>query len=173
LNQTIDDGKSYLSKEQVNRKQCLTEEKLLELINNIDGGVKIAYPMGLPDYDPITQILLPDYTHKEMLEPEKTSMWFAGKEIHRDQKLYETKSIGRNEKTTIIVKLTKRGSGPPARENPITEDEQKRLMAYYYRKQEEQKKLQEDEDDNYTNSSWANPKTLKHQFQGISNVNWK
>lgn len=42
-----------------------------------------------------------------MMEPGNSSLWFAGKELYRDKKLQDTSSIGKNERTTIIVKLTK------------------------------------------------------------------
>ncbi len=46
------------------------------------------------------------------------------------------------------------------------------MMAYYYKKQEENKKLMENDDDEYVNSSWANPKTLKANFNGVSQIKW-
>lgn len=42
-----------------------------------------------------------------MLDPKTACLWFAGKELYRDKKLMDTKSIGTNEKTMIIAKLTK------------------------------------------------------------------
>lgn len=51
----------------------------------------------------------------------------------------DNRSIGRNEKTLIVAKLQKKGSGPPVREAVVTKEEQKRLMAYWYKKQEEHK----------------------------------
>lgn len=39
-----------------------------------------------------------------------------------------------NEKSTIIVKLTSKGSGAPVREAPISKDTHKEMLAYYYKK---------------------------------------
>lgn len=47
--------------------------------------------------------------------------------------------VGKNEKTKVIVKLQKRGSGRPAREPLMSEDEKKQLMLHAYRRQEELK----------------------------------
>lgn len=44
-------------------------------------------------------------------------MWWAGKELLREKTL--NSYTGKNEKTKIIVKLTKTGSGAPVRENAI------------------------------------------------------
>jgi len=42
--------------------------------------------------------------------------------------------IGKNEKTKIIVKLTKSGTGAPAREPMIDEETHKKMLSYYYKK---------------------------------------
>ena len=41
---------------------------------------------------------------------------------------------GRNEKTKIVVKLQKKGSGAPAREPAVTEDERKVMGALFQNK---------------------------------------
>ncbi len=171
MKRCIEDTKSCLAVQQT----TVTFSQLREAFLNIKGSVMIAYPMGLPDYDPVSTLLNEEtpYQHPDMLDPETAVMWFAGKELHRDHKLMDTKSIGRNEKTTVIVKLTKKGVGAPVRESPVTAEQQKEIMAYYYRKQEENKKLIQDDDISFTNSSWADEKSLKKHFQGVSNVGWR
>lgn len=47
--------------------------------------------------------------------------------------------LGCNEKTKVVLKLTKTGSGPPAREPPLSEQDRKLLMAEAFKKQEELK----------------------------------
>lgn len=49
--------------------------------------------------------------------------------------------LGKNEKTKVIAKLQKSGSGPPQREPAVSEEERKAMMAHYFKKQEEMKKL--------------------------------
>lgn len=116
----------------------------------------------------------PDHqSQKEMYDPATCTLWFCGKELPRNTKLMDNKSIGRNDKTQIIAKLAKKGSGAPPREQPVSEEDQKRLMAYYYKKQEEHKKLVEDDDLSYVNSGWANPKSLHSQLHGLNSVSWK
>ena len=51
------------------------------------------------------------------LDPKDSSMWWAGKELLRQKPL--NSYTGKNEKTKIIVKLTKSGSGAPVRQAPI------------------------------------------------------
>ena len=83
------------------------------------------------------------------------SLWFSGKEMHRGKLLSD--SVGKNEKTTMIVKIQKvrprlftteldlivgalqKGNGAPARERVVSDEEQKQMMAYYYRKQQDLK----------------------------------
>lgn len=64
-------------------------------------------------------------------------LWFSGKELIRGRKLKDF--LGSNEKTKVVVKLQKRGSGRPGREPLMSEDEQKKLMLSAYRRQEELK----------------------------------
>lgn len=55
--------------------------------------------------------------------------------------------VGKNNKTTIIGRLTKAGSQPPQREAPINEETQKKMMSYAHKKREESKKLMENDED--------------------------
>jgi hypothetical protein len=41
-------------------------------------------------------------------------LWFAGKQLQPEKKLADY--LGRNENTRAVVKLQKKGTGPPARE---------------------------------------------------------
>lgn len=81
--------------------------------------------------------------------------------------------VGKNDKTKVIVKLQKKGSGAPQREAAVDEKTQKEMMAFYHKKQEEMKKLQEDDDDNHLNSAWADPKALKGSLQGTSSIRFR
>lgn len=96
---------------------------------------------------------------------------WASKELVWDKKLSDF--VGKNEKTKIIAKLQRKGTGAPMKEAPISEQEQKNMMAYYYRKQEEQKKLDENDEDDYLNSRWADPKHLKKSFNGMNDVKFR
>lgn len=63
-------------------------------------------------------------------------LWFAGKELIRGHPLKDF--IGKNEKTKIIVQLTKKGDAGPMRE-PIMSDEQRKIMmAEAFRRREEE-----------------------------------
>ena len=41
----------------VESKQCLTEQHVSDCFSMLQGAVKIVYPMGLPEYEPIGQFL--------------------------------------------------------------------------------------------------------------------
>eukprot|EP01062_Namystynia_karyoxenos_P025276 TRINITY_DN19919_c0_g1_i1.p2 TRINITY_DN19919_c0_g1~~TRINITY_DN19919_c0_g1_i1.p2 ORF type:complete len:304 (+),score=152.20 TRINITY_DN19919_c0_g1_i1:86-913(+) len=104
--------------------------------------------------------------HEDMYNVGGCQLWWAGKQLHRDDLL--SKYTGRNEKTKMVCKLTKQGGHAPMREPAINQEAQKDMMAWYYKKQEEQKKLLEDDDISHGNSAWADPRGLKNHFQGIS-----
>lgn len=71
------------------------------------------------------------------MESKNTSLWWAGKELLRGKLLKEYS--GKNEKTKIIVKLTKTGASAPVREPVIDHDTHKKMLSYYYKKQEQNK----------------------------------
>lgn len=106
-----------------------------------------------------------------MYDAEKTTLWYAGKEMVRGKALGDY--LGKNEKTTVIVKLTQTGSGAPPREPVIDKETHRQMLAYYYKKQEEAKKAEQDIDDGYLESPWANPKGLKNDLNGVGDVKWK
>ena len=105
------------------------------------------------------------------LDASTAQLWWASKEFPRGGTVGER--VGRNEKTKIVVKLQKPGSGPPAREAAVTEDERKAMMAHYFRKQEEMKKLSENTEEDYLNSSWADPSALRRQLNGTTNIGFR
>ncbi len=102
------------------------------------------------------------------MEPESTSLWVAGKEFQRGKLVSDR--LGTNEKTKVIAKLQKKGSGPPGREPIVNEEERKAMMAHYFKRQEELKRLGEADDDDYLNSNWADSKQMKRSLQGLGNI---
>jgi hypothetical protein len=50
---------------------------------------------------------------------------------------YLSEYIGKNEKTKIVCKFSKKGSGAPVREPMIDSETQKKMMQFYFKKQEE------------------------------------
>ncbi|KAL3680340.1 hypothetical protein R1sor_023296 [Riccia sorocarpa] len=168
LTQALAEMEARASKTQVEDKISLTVSRLKESIDLVRGAVMICYPMGLPQYDPVQQELNGAYMGKDALDPDATTMWWAGKEFMRDLKVSD--HVGKNEKTKVIVKLQSKGQGAPAREPPVDAETQKAMMAWYYRRQEEEKHLSVDEDDAYANSEWANPRALKSALHRMPNV---
>lgn len=79
----------------------------------------------------------------EILEENTAGLWMAGKEFRRDEGQTVGGRVGNNEKTRVMCKLQKPGSGPPGREPGVSEEERKAMMAYYFKRQEELKKLAE------------------------------
>jgi len=173
LLQTAQDLEEYTDKAQVQKRVALRKDILLDKIANIRGAVVMAYPMGLPAQDLVKISLDHDSLEKtfvanDILDPLKTSLWCAGKEFQRGEKV--SHRLGTNEKTKVIAKLQKEGSGPPGREPVVNEEERKAMMAHYFKRQEELKRLAEAEDDEYLNSQWADSKEMKRSLQGLDGI---
>lgn len=81
--------------------------------------------------------------------------------------------VGKIENCKVIMKISKRGDGPPGREPIMSEEQRKELMLHAYRKQEELKKLDQDDDDNYLNSSWADSGNMKRSVHGLNTISWR
>ncbi|KAJ3220370.1 hypothetical protein HDU67_000037 [Dinochytrium kinnereticum] len=170
---TLDEANRLLDKDHAKSGKYIREDEIKEAMRLIGGALTIAYPMGLPGGEP-AKVILEDKEDpedvKEMIRPFEATLWWAGRELIPTKTLGEF--VGKNEKTKIVVKLQRKSQGAPVREPPLDEMSQRNLMAYYYKKQEQQKRLEENQDDDYLQSAWANPKSLKQSFQGLSNVSW-
>lgn len=171
LRKTLAEAEACASKEQVMHKVMISPNLLKEALQNVRGAVMMCYPMGLPDYDPVHQLLNGTFKDGDLMDPDLAQMWWAGKELMREKKLSD--HVGKNEKTKVIAKLQTRGRAPPPREPPVDAETQKAMMAWCYKQQQEQKKLEDDEDDSYTNSAWSDPKALKCHFQGTSCIRYR
>ena len=177
LTKTADEAKAKVHKDNVKAGVEVGQKTITASLDIITGATKIVWPMGLPPFDPVRQELenCEDLSgtqeSKMVLDPLKTVMWFATKEMKRDKQLKDY--IGNNEKTKVVVKLSTLGGGPPVREPLLSEEERKHLMLAEHRRREEVKRLMEDSEDNYLNQEWASNKQLATSLQGVQNVSWK
>jgi len=177
MRETVAAARALAHKDNVAKKQALSEEALKEARDNLRGAVTIAYPMGLPAHDPITDMLAGTEDvgglsiSTELLDEETAQLWWAGKEFERSQTVGDR--VGRNEKTKVLGRLQKKGGGPPAREPAISEAERRAMMARYFKKQQELKELAEDDDDGFMGASWADPKALKRGLTGTTGVRFR
>lgn len=77
-------------------------------MNLLRGAVTIVYPMQLPPHDTIrmeftnTEDLTGTQASKEVIEPSKAQLWFAGRQILMGKLLKEY--LGNNDKTKVGVK---------------------------------------------------------------------
>ena len=176
LTKTVEDAKALASERQVQMKVATTQKALADAVGNIRGAVMIAYPMGLPDYDAVRQILeereaVDGAAGLEELEIEKASLWCFNKELQREKLLSDY--VGKNDKSKVVAKLQKKGAGAPAREPVVSAEEQKAMIAFYHKKEQEMQKMSLEDEDSYMNSAWANPKALKNAFSGVGDVSFK
>lgn len=176
LKKTCADAKAATSKEVAAARKVMTKQVVQDELDKIKGAVMIVYPMGLPPYDEVQHILngTEDLTGRQdalrVITENEAEIWWAGKQMNRGKKLSDY--VGKNEKTTIIAKIQKKGGGAPVREPVVDEATQKQMMAYAFKKNEEMKKLEAAEEDAYMNSTWANPGALKNSLQGTGNISW-
>jgi len=178
IRRTVADADDAISKRQFEAKVEFTVEMLQDHVDRVRGALMIAYPMGLPDWEAARQVcegtedLEGTAEGQDVVDPEATTMWWASKQLDRSKTLADF--VGKNDKTKIVVQLTKKGAGAPARQGQQnSKAEQEAMMAHYFKKKEEWKKLEEEDDDSYLSSAWANPKAMKSQLNGTGNINWR
>ncbi|KAL3266167.1 hypothetical protein HHI36_010351 [Cryptolaemus montrouzieri] len=177
LNKAATDAKELISKNLVPLGKILTLKIVQEALNILKGAVTIVYPMKLPPHDVIRmefeniEDLSGTQASLDVIDPTTAQLWFCGKEMFRDKILADY--VGKIENCKVIMKLSKKGSGAPAREPIMNEEDRKQMMMHAYRKQEELKKLKADDDDSYLNSEWADSSNMKRSFHGLNNISWK
>ncbi len=180
LRRAAGEAKKMVSEENVKAGKAMEWGAIKEACDIVRGAVSIVYPMGLPSFDPLRMELedleeLKDhesYLVKQALEEAEATLWFANKELKREEPL--SKYLGKNEKSKVLVKLSTRSVGQPASECFWNDDEaQKRMMADNYRRARQIKELEQDDDDSYMNSPWADGKALKKRFHGLNNISWR
>ncbi|XP_014204651.2 G-protein coupled receptor 39 [Copidosoma floridanum] len=148
VKKAIEDARALISKKLIEQDKLVTMRVVQEALDVLRGATMIVYPMGLPPHDVIrlelenNEDLSGTHASLEVIDFQMAQLWFSGKELLRGCKLKEF--AGSNEKTKIVVKLSKRGSGAPPREPVLTDDDRKQLMLQAHRRQEELK----DEQDN-------------------------
>jgi hypothetical protein len=153
------------------------EAAIVDKINMCRGAVTMAYPMGLPEYDPLhasitdTEDLSGSSEGKSVFNGDSAQLWFVGKKMLREHTL--NKYSGSAEKTMIKVKITAENGSAPQRESGVDAETQQRMIALWHKKQQEAQKLAEADDDSYLNSAWANPKGLKENAQGLGSVRFR
>ncbi|KAJ8678640.1 hypothetical protein QAD02_014427 [Eretmocerus hayati] len=124
IKKAIEDARAMISKKLVNEDKLVTQKVVQDALDILRGAVMIVYPMGLPPHD--------------VIDLQMAQLWFSGKELLRGTLLKD--SVGRNEKTKIVVKIAKRGSGAPPREPVMSDEDRKQLMLQAHRRQEEVKR---------------------------------
>lgn len=170
LDRVAQEAVDALSPNLVKQRVAVSMAMLHDKLANLKGAVMMAYPMGLPAWDPVALALSGEdgldgtQAAAELLEVDATALWVASKDFPRGQKIGDR--LGWNEKTKVVAKLQRVGSGPPAREPAVSEEERKAMMAHYFKKQEEMKRLAEADDDDYLTSSWADPRALQSSLRG-------
>ena len=178
--QAVTDAKEDISYLRAEKRKVTSVEELNNHIQLMYGAVMICYPAyhGLGDWEPCkvifedkTDILRKDEPNQDYFQFESTCIWYAGKELERPKLLSDY--IGKNEKTKIIVKFTRKGSGAPVREPLIDKETHSKMLSYYYKKQEEQKKLEGESEDSYLDSQWADPKGMQKQLYMKGDISWK
>lgn len=172
--------KKLIHKSSVDAKRYLNKDMLQEQIDLVRGMMMMAYPgfHGLGEWEPIWLILENKEEHDEKmnlsddLAVENTVLWIVNKEMQLGKKFSDY--FGTNEKSKMVVKITKKGGGAPQREPLIDEETHKRMLAHYHKKNEEAKKMDElDDGDQYLASPWADSGNLKRQMHGTGGIKWK
>lgn len=177
LTKALNDAKEMVATKKSIEGAPLTFKVVQEALGILKGAVTIVYPMQLPPHDVIqaeltnTEDLSGTQAARDIVEPVKAQLWFAGRQFIDDKRLSDY--VGGNDKCKVIVKLVKCGEGAPGREPVFTEDTQKKIMLQQYQRQEELKRLDDDEDDSYLDSKWANSSNLKQKLHGMDNISFR
>jgi len=176
VRRTVAELEACVSKQQFENKVVLNKEMIQDNFDKVRGALMIVWPMGLPDWEPAKLIVEEDedlsgtQDSLDVQDNETSVLWWASKQLQREGKCLKD-YVGRNNKTKIVVQITKKGQGAPTRQaQQNSKEEQEAMMKHYFKKKEEWKSMEEDDDDSYLSAAWANPKGMKNTLNGIGNI---
>ena len=117
--------KLLVHKNSVDQKQILTKEMLTEQLDLVRGLMMMAYPgfHGLGVWEPIWVILenKEEFDEKmnltDDLAIDNCVLWCVNNELQSGKTFADY--FGKNEKSKMVMKVTKRGGGAPVREPVI------------------------------------------------------
>jgi hypothetical protein len=161
LTQTAAEAEAAASNSHAVLKRPITLVSLRAAVTSVKAAVIKAYPASfpegptatsaaaavessaaLPPWDPVKSILdgKEDLTghdsSKWLLDESSACLWGPGGKLWpRDSPVGPL--VSRNDKVTVIVKLTKKGAGAPAREPAIDEAAQKAIYAMHRKREDE------------------------------------
>jgi cilia- and flagella-associated protein 298 len=132
LNVAMDAKKVVHKSYSIDGKKCLTKELFYEHLDNVRGIMMIAYPgfHGLGEWEPAWMILENKEESDEILmqhcsedlDKDNCTLWIVNKEMVGGSGKKFSDYFGHNEKSKMVVKVTKRGGGAPVRE-PMVDPE--------------------------------------------------
>lgn len=132
--------KKLVHKDRVAAKEKMELPPMQEEVDVTRGLMMMAYPgfHGLGDWEPVWVLLEnkeefdANLHNSDDLKVEDTVLWCVNKELQLGKVFSDY--FGKNEKSKMVIKVTKRGGGAPQREPLISEDEHKKMLAYYHKK---------------------------------------
>lgn len=132
--------KKLVHKDLVAAKQKMELAPMQEQVDITRGLMMMAYPgfHGLGDWEPVWVLLEnneefdANLHNSDDLTVDDTVLWIVNKEMQLGKTFAHY--FGKNEKSKMVVKVTKRGGGAPQREPVIGEVEHKKMLAYYHKK---------------------------------------
>jgi hypothetical protein len=91
----------------MNTTSTIDVSQINDAFRLIGGAVTIAYPMGLPEFDAVREILEgidePEGADLKAVLKEDVCLWWANKQLQKGKTLADY--VGKNEKTKLIVKV--------------------------------------------------------------------
>ncbi|XP_040583115.1 LOW QUALITY PROTEIN: cilia- and flagella-associated protein 298-A-like [Lepeophtheirus salmonis] len=155
----------------LSKSDPLKWEHIKNGLDIMKGALNIVFPKGIPLFDPVRMELdnREEVESSNLWDPTVYGLWFTSKCLEDSEPLY--KYLGKNEKSKCIIKVSKRGQGPPPKEKPFSDEEEKKLLLEQYKRSEVLKKLAKQEDE--SSSAWADNDELKKKFTGLEHISWK
>eukprot|EP01064_Diplonema_japonicum_P034114 TRINITY_DN6966_c0_g1_i1.p1 TRINITY_DN6966_c0_g1~~TRINITY_DN6966_c0_g1_i1.p1 ORF type:complete len:325 (+),score=79.83 TRINITY_DN6966_c0_g1_i1:60-977(+) len=126
---------------QIFEKECSPEDAIAKLWATRDDPDVTEEERLMAWY--LLELTDPQFKERDFIPLEKAKLWWAGKEIKKDDTL--STFVGRNEKSKIVGKLTSEATGCPSREPKLSYEEQRKLRDHFTQKRNEFKELEASE----------------------------
>jgi len=175
LTRVAAEARALVAPAQAERRIAVSVAQLDEAIATARDALATAFAPQPPP-EALLAVLADVASAPGALSEADTRCWWAGKELDPAKTLGDY--VGRNEKTKVVVRLSRTGLPPTtsATGAPTARSaaESAQALAEWRRRRDEQERMAAaaDDGDTFDTPAWADPQGLKKAMSGVTDITW-
>eukprot|EP00768_Dysnectes_brevis_P004180 gnl/Dysnectes_brevis/2983_a3675_734.p1 GENE.gnl/Dysnectes_brevis/2983_a3675_734~~gnl/Dysnectes_brevis/2983_a3675_734.p1 ORF type:complete len:272 (+),score=101.30 gnl/Dysnectes_brevis/2983_a3675_734:822-1637(+) len=172
---TITEIETAISPDRAERRETINQETLDRFFELVKGTLMIAWPQGLPPYEPsrlaldgLTELLSGEVKEQGLFNTQEAEVFFAGKTLRaRGATLAGLRCP---ESGLVKVRPSKSSAYAPSSFGGTSQAE---AMRYMFEREKRLKTAELRTGEEAFQSEWADPNRLRRQFMGMGDVKFK